>query len=104
MQIALTTKPSYSSGHHAVANGSILIEEASEPENDRWQMTNDRLAVEVGRHLEGSQTSPCRLKLQEAMSGKPLWTRCQTRGRHHEKNHGTAKRVLARGSRERLDV
>jgi hypothetical protein len=23
--------------------------------------------------MEGSQTSPCRLKLQEATSGRPLW-------------------------------
>jgi hypothetical protein len=25
------------------------------------------------QRLEGSQTSPCRLKLQEATSGRPLW-------------------------------
>jgi hypothetical protein len=47
VQIALTAKPSYSSDHYAVANGSILVEEAPEPENDRWQMTNERLRGEL---------------------------------------------------------
>jgi hypothetical protein len=37
VQIALTAKPSYSSGHHAVANGSISIDEAFEE-----GMTDDR--------------------------------------------------------------
>src|ERR1700722_14625795 len=29
-----------------------------------------------GPRLEGSQTSPCRLKLREATSGRPLWSVC----------------------------
>lgn len=64
MQIALTAKPSYWSGHHTVTNGSILVEEAPEPKNDRWRMANDKLRGELterppwrGAAFDRSQTA-----------------------------------------------